>query len=88
MCPSIIAVSLDMLYPNFVSLMCIHASTQELRALLDKGVGSDEEKNEVCIFVVKVSVSVHICLVCIVGSLSLCAGHGIAGLPLDVRLAA
>ena len=48
----------------------------------------EEQKNEVCIFAVKVSVSACIRLVCIVGSLSLCAGLGIAGLPLDVRVAA
>ena len=43
----LIAASLDMLCPNFVSLMCIHASTQALRALLDTGVGPDDQKDEV-----------------------------------------
>ena len=57
--------------PNFVSLMCTHASTQEVQALLDKGVGPDDHKDEVSIFAVKGSVSVHIRLVCIAASLPL-----------------
>ena len=36
-----------MLCPNFLSLMCIHASTQEVQALLDTGVRPDEQRNEV-----------------------------------------
>ena len=43
----LIAASLDMLCPSFVSLMCMHASTQALRALLDTGVGPDDQKDEV-----------------------------------------
>ena len=52
-----------MLCPNFVSL--IHASTQEVRALLKKGVGPDDDKDAVRVFAVKGSVSVHIRLLCI-----------------------
>ena len=70
----LIAASLDMLCPNFVSLMCIHASTQEVRALLDEGVGPDDQKNEVRVFAVKGSVSVHIRLVCIAALFALASG--------------
>ena len=52
-----------MLCPNFVSPMCIHASTQELRALLDQGVGPDDQKDDVRICAVKGSVIAHIRLV-------------------------
>ena len=69
----LIAASLDMLCPYFVSLMCIHASTQEVRALLDEGVGPDQ-KNEVRVFAVKGSVSVHIRLVCIAALFALASG--------------
>ena len=67
----LIAASSDMLRPNFVSPMCMHASTQELRALLDQGVGPDDDKDPVRACAVKGSVSVHIRLVCIAVSLSL-----------------
>ena len=52
-----------MLCPNFVSLMCMHASTQGVQALLDKGVGPDDQKDGVRVCAVKGSVSVHIRLV-------------------------
>ena len=81
----LIAGSLDMLCPNFVSLMCTHASTQEVRALLDKGVGPDEQQNVVRICAVKGSVRlvciaalfalVSSCIVCRTGAR--CAGSGV-----------
>ena len=43
--------------------MCMHASTQELRALLDTGVGPDDQKAFVSICDVKGSASVHTRLV-------------------------
>ena len=52
-----------MLCPNFLSLMCTHASTQEVQALLDKGVGPDDHKDTVSTCAVTGSVSVHIRLV-------------------------
>ena len=55
--------SLDMLCPNFVSLMCTHASTQQVQALLDKGVGPDDQKDGVRVCAATGSVSVHIRLV-------------------------
>ena len=67
----LIASSLDMLCPNFLSLMYIHASTQQLQALLDKGVHPDDDKDWVRVFSVKGSVSVHIRLVCVAASLPL-----------------
>ena len=70
----LIAGSLGMLCPNFVSLMRIHASTQEVRALLDKGVRPDDQKESVRIFAVKGSVSVHIRLVYIAALFALVSG--------------
>ena len=63
-----------MLCPNFLSLMCVHASTQEVQALLDKGVGPDDDKDLVRVFAVKGSVSVHIRLVCIAALFALVSG--------------
>ena len=57
-----------MLCLNFLSLVCIHVSTQQVRALLDKGVGPDDQKDGVRVCAVKGSVSVHIRLVCIAAS--------------------
>ena len=78
-----------MLCPNFVSLMCIHASTQEVRALLDKGVGPDDHRTSVSICAAKGSISVYMRLVCIAALFALasdcvvcragarCAGSGV-----------
>ena len=54
--------------------MCIHASTQEVRALLDKGVRPDDDKDVVRVCAVKGSVSVHIRLVCIAYVMSIIEG--------------
>ena len=70
----LIAVALDMLCPNFVSLMCIHASTQKVRALLDTGRDPDDQTDRVRICAVKGSVSVHIRLVCIAALFALVSG--------------
>ena len=43
----LIAASVGMLCPNFVSLMCIHASTQEVQALLDTGMHPVDQKDGV-----------------------------------------
>ena len=66
-----------MICPNFISLMCIHGSTQELQTLLDKGMGPDDDKDGVRVCDVKGSVSVHIRLVRVrvcYGVLVLCFG--------------
>ena len=77
----LIAASLDMFCPDFVSLMCIHASTythastQKVQALLDKGAHPnkcDPRYVRVCAF--KGSVSVHIRLVCIAALFTLASG--------------
>ena len=81
----LIAASLGMLCPNFVSLMCKHAFTQQVRALLDKGVGPDEQQNLVRICAVKGLVRlvciaalfalVSSCIVCSTGAR--CADSGV-----------
>ena len=71
----LVAASLDMLCPNVVSLIvCMHASTQELQAWLDQGVGPDDKKDGVRIFAVEGSVSVYIRLVCIAALFALVSG--------------
>ena len=59
-----------MLCPNFLTDV-YERLTQKVRALLDKGVRPDDDKDEVCIFAVNGSVSVNIRLVCIAASLRL-----------------
>ena len=87
----LISASSGMPCPNFVSLMCVHASTQLVQVLLDKGVGPDDadQIDAVSICAAKGSVSVHIrlvyiaalfplasgCVVCSAGAR--CAGSGV-----------
>ena len=74
-----------MLCPNFVSLMCMHASAQAVQALLDKGAHPDDNRTSVSIYAAKGSVSVHIHLVCIAALFALASGYVVC--RADVRCA-
>ena len=76
----LIAGFVDMICPNFVPLMCIHASAQTVKDLLAEGADPDDGDHNVRICAVKGSVSVHTrlvvsrCVVCRCGAR--CAGSG------------
>ena len=55
----VITVPLDILCPNLVLLMCIHAYAQRVRALIDdKGMHPDDQKDWVRILLLRVRVSI------------------------------